>query len=241
MKAGKVVLGLVLIAVAALLILEAVGVIAPVTSIVGEITFWQAVGGIALACAIVSLLAAGQVWEIFVLLGFLFMIFEKNIAYACGIEGGDIINNWLVFGCSLLLSAGFMFILPSGKRRKKKNRSGASVVINVKDNELGAAEVYIDCEEFGNTDMERSVSNKLGALEVRFENADKYRGGATLHIDNKLGATEIYVPKNWKVKYGDVNVSLGSLDVEAGEWGDDDPMLILKGEVRLGSVDVERV
>lgn len=241
MKGWKIFWGLAFIAIAVFLILEALGVIAPITSVVGEITFWQAVGGIALACAIVSLLATGQVWEIFVLLGFLFMIFEKNIAYVCGIEGGDIINNWLVFGCSLLLSAGFMFILPSGKRKKKKNRSGASVVINVKDNELGAAEVYIDCEEFGNTDMERSVSNKLGALEVHFENADKYRGGATLHVENKLGATEIYVPKNWKIKYGDVNVSLGSLDVEAGEWGDDDPMLILKGEVKLGSIEVERV
>ena len=241
MKAGKVVLGLVLIAVAALLILEAVGVIAPVTSIVGEITFWQAVGGIALACAIVSLLATGQVWEIFVLLGFLFMIFEKNIAYVCGIEGGDIINNWLVFGCSLLLSAGFMFILPSGKRRKKKNRSGSSVVINVKDNELGAAEVYIDCEEFGNTDMERSVSNKLGELEVHFENADKYRGGATLHVENKLGATEIYVPKNWKVQHDDLRVKLGAFEIDHGDNKVDGPLLILEGEVSLGSIEVERV
>ena len=238
MKGWKVFWGLAFIAIAVFLILEALGVIAPITSMVGEITFWQAVGGVGLLCAIVSLLCAGQVWEIFVLLGFLFMIFEKNIAYVCGIEGGDIINNWLVFGCSLLLSAGFMFLIPT---RKKKRKNRGAVVINVKDNEMGAAEVYIDCEEFGNTDMERSVSNKLGALEVHFENADKYKGGATLHIDNKLGATEIYVPKNWKVKYGDVNVSLGSLDVEAGEWGDDDPMLILKGEVRLGSVEVERV
>ena len=190
MKVWKVVLGISFIALAIIFILEAVGVIEPIASIVGELGFWQILGGIFLISGIVSLLSSGKFWEIFVPLGFLFMIFEKNIAYACGDTDGNLINNGLVFGCSLLLSAGFMFLLPNRKKKKKKNhRSG--VVINMKNNEMGSSVVYIDCEEFGNTDMERSVTNKLGELEVHFENIESYKGGAILHIENKLGSSHI--------------------------------------------------
>ena len=80
MKISKIVLGLVLIVAAVLLILEALGIILPITGRVGEIGFWQAVGGILLICGIGSLLMSGKFWEIFVPLGFLFMIFEKNFS-----------------------------------------------------------------------------------------------------------------------------------------------------------------
>ena len=40
MKAGKIVLGVLFIAAAVVLILEAVGVISPVTRVIGDITFW---------------------------------------------------------------------------------------------------------------------------------------------------------------------------------------------------------
>ena len=104
---GKIFWGLGFIAIALLLILDAVGVLAPVTDMVGGVTFWQIFGGVALLCGVVAVIFAGEPWTVFVLLGFIFMIFERNIAYVCGLENEDIINNWLVFGCSLLLSAGF--------------------------------------------------------------------------------------------------------------------------------------
>ena len=237
MKAWKTVIGLVLIAVAVLLILEAVGVMSPVTSIVGKITFWQAFGGITLLCGIATLLSHGQFWEIFVPLGFLFMIFEGNIAYICNIENENIISNWLVFGCSLLLSAGFMFLLPN---KKHKNHAGAKVDV-IKCNEMGASTVYIDCDEFGNTEMARSVQNKLGALEVYFENIENYQGGATLYVENKLGATEIYVPKRWKLNCNDLKVALGALEVDHKSEHADGPVLLVKGEVKLGAVEIYRV
>lgn len=237
MRAWKIVFGLVLIAIAMLLMLEAVGIIDPVTSIIGEITFWQAVGGIGLISGIVMLLSAGQLWLIFVPLGFLFMIFEKNIAYICGIEGGDVMHNGLVFGCSILLTTGFMFLVPI-KKKKKKDKN---VFVNINSNEMGSSVVYINCEEFGNSDMERSVKNRLGALEVHFENAASYKGGATLYIENELGAIYIYIPKNWRVNCDNVNVSLGTLEVEDEDESDETPILILEGKVSLGAVEVERV
>lgn len=238
MKAWKIVIGLVLIVTATLLILEAIGVMAPVASIIGDITFWQILSGIALVCGITSLISKGDFWQIFVPLGFLFMIFERNIAYICGIENDNFINNWLVLGCSLLTSAGFMFLIPERKKNKRKSHNNK---VSVKCNELGASTIYIDCNEFGNTEIARSVQNKLGALEVYFENIESYRGGATLYVENKLGATEIYIPKNWKLNCDNLDVALGSLEVDRDNNQADGPLLILEGSIQLGAVEIYRV
>ena len=239
MKAGKFVLGLVFIAAAALLILEAVGVISPVTSIIGDITFWQAVGGIAVIAA-GTLLSWRQFWVVFLLLGFLFMIFERNIAYVCGIEGGDIINNWLVLGCSVLLSVGFTFITPD--RKKWTNVCGkAGIGAKDKRNKMGYATVYIDCNEFGNTDMERRIENKMGALEIHFENPESYLGGGTLYIENRIGAVEIHVPKEWKVNSDNIEVAVGAIDTNHDKETADGPELIIEGCVNIGALDISRV
>ena len=239
MKAFKIVLGLVFIAVAVLLILEALGVVVSITGIIGEISFWQVAGGIFLVSGIIKLLASGQFYEIFVPLGFLFMIFERNIAYIAGMESQDIINNWLVFGCSLLLSAGFMFILP-GRKKKKDKYKKSGIIINIKDNEFGSAVTYIDCEDFGNTIMAHSVKNKFGSLEVRFDNADSYKGGATLHVDNHFGAIEICVPKSWRI-IDNIDVHLGAIDLDNDGEDQDGPTLTIEGCVSLGAIDIERV
>jgi hypothetical protein len=101
MKGWRVFWGILFVLVAVLLILDALGIITPYVSIFGEITFWQIAGGLLLLSGVVSLIKSGQFWTAFVPLGFIFMIFERNIAFACGIENGDIINNWLLFGCTL--------------------------------------------------------------------------------------------------------------------------------------------
>lgn len=241
MKAFKIFLGLAFIAVAVLLILEALGIAVSITGVIGEISFWQVIGGLFLISGIFKLLVSGKFWEIFVPLGFLFMIFERNIAYIAGMESDDIINNWLVFGCSILLSAGFMFILPGRKKKKnRKNKSGISVNVNLKDNEFGSAATYIDCEEFGNTVMEQSVKNKFGALEVRFDNVESYKGGGTLHVDNHFGAVEICVPKSWRI-IDNIDVHLGVIDLDNDGDPQDGPTLTIEGDISLGAIDIERI
>ena len=131
-----------------------------------------------------------------------------------------------------------MFIFPGRKRKKNKNKK-SGIIINIKDNEFGSSTTYIDCEEFGNTVMEQSVKNKFGALEVRFDNVESYKGGATLHVDNHLGAIEITVPRTWKI-VDNVNVTLGVIDLDDAEE-QNGPALILKGNVSLGAIDIERV
>ena len=244
MKAWKIILGVFLVALAVLLILEAVGVIAPVTEYLGGVTFWQVAGGIALLCAAASMLSAGEFRFPIVLLGFIFMIFEKNIAYACGIDGGDIVHNGLVFGCTVLVWIGLCFIFPKKKclkiKKNKKTKDGLHITVN--ENELGASEIYIDCNEFGNTYMEHNAVNKIGGTEIRFENTDSYKGGATLHVVNKIGGTEIYVPRSWRLVH-DIDVSLGATEIEddGEDIAEDAPVLNITGKVSIGAIEIKRV
>lgn len=267
MKFSKIFWGLGFIAIAVLLILEALGVLTPVTSLFGEITFWQAAGGIALLCGIVSCIATLEFGGAMVLLGFLFMIFERNIAFVFFKGGnGDIINNWLVFGCSLLLAAGFSILLPSRwkmkyrkkKKNKKKRKSDSfSGISNEKSNKMGASEIYIDCAQFGTEYTEQVVKNNFGALDVHFENVDSYKGGATLEIENDFGAIDVHVPRSWKVTHN-IKCTMGVFDIEHNNGDDDDdddddiktrsddnnsdaPTLHVTGTVHFGAVEIEKV
>ena len=243
MKVGKIFCGLACIAVAVILILNAIGVLAPISSVFGEITFWQIFGGVALLCLTVATLISGDIGNAIILLGFIFMIFERNIAFVF-YKGGadDIINNWLVFGCSVLLAIGFSLLKPKKwKKVKKINTGKANVNLEFKSNEMGSSEIYVDCAEFGTKFTEQNVHNRLGVLEVRFVNADRYEGGGTLNVTNKLGATEIYVPKSWKITTS-IDLSLGNVDDGCDAPPEDDaPVLNIVITNKFGSVEIERV
>jgi predicted membrane protein len=232
MKGWRVFWGILFVLVAVLLILDALGIITPYVSIFGEITFWQIAGGLFFLSGAISLISNGQFWTAFVPLGFIFMIFERNIAFACGIENGDIINNWLLFGCTLLLSAGFMFLIP-----KKKKKNHLKICVNGREknkSSIGHSEKYVDCATFD----EVSFENNLGALEIRFENVEMYRGGGELDIENNLGATEIYIPSTWRLKT-DIDSSLGSVEI-IGEASEDEnaPLITITGDNNLGSIEI---
>lgn len=242
MKIGKVIFGLALIIIAVLLILNAIGVLSPISSVFGEITFWQIFGGIALFCLMISALVSGDIGNAIILLGFIFMIFERNIAFVFYKGGnGDIINNWLLFGCTLLLAAGFSLLKPKKWKKAKKvkaNKSGINLEFN--SNDMGDSEIYVDCADFGTKFTEQRVHNRLGSLEVRFVNVDSYSGEATLTVTNKLGSTEIYVPRGWRIK-STIDLSLGSVDDGCDENPEGDaPVLNVVITNKLGSVEINR-
>lgn len=243
MKAGKIFFGLALIAIAVLLILNALGVLAPISSMFGEITFWQIFGGVALLCLTVATLISGDIGNAVILLGFIFMIFERNIAYVF-YKGGndDIINNWLLLGCTVLLAAGLSLLRPKKWKKSKKIKTEKdNVTIEFNTNEMGSSEIFVDGAEFGTKFTEQNVHNRLGSLEVRFVNADRYEGGGTLNVTNKLGTTEIYVPKSWKVR-SSIDLSLGDVEDGCDENPEGDaPVINVVITNKLGSVEIKRV
>ena len=231
MKAWKIFWGVGFILLAVALILNAIGVVPPLESVVGEISFIAIVGVLLLLSWVIERLCRGKIGEIFIPLSFIYMIIEKNIAYVCGLDNPDILHNGLVFGCAALLWLGFS-ILESGIKKRKRKKF--KFVHKTSESSLSSAEKYIDASDF----TEEWFENDLGALSIHFENADKYQGGGVLHIDNNLGATGIYVPSSWRYIH-DIDNSLGAVNADVDGGDPNGPQLIIKGENNLGAIQIE--
>ena len=238
--------GFVLLAVA--LILDAIGVLASITGPFGEVSAIALILSFFLVCYAVSRIIKLRIEEIFVPLSFVFMLLEKNIANLCGLQSADIINNWLVFGCAVLLWIGFS-ILFSGIRRKKKRFYTVFETETCDDDDdddddgeglhfscnIGHASRYINCKSFKCEEIE----NNIGSLDVFFENIEAYEGGGVILFENNLGALTIHVPSAWRAEL-DADNSLGVTLLPTAS-NPDGPVLKIKGDNNLGKISIKYV
>lgn len=264
-RANKIALGILIIAIAVFCILQAIGVIGSFTSMFGEVPIWKLILGIGLVAIVFENVFKLDFGGVFVPLGVIFMIFEKNIAFACGIEG-DIINNWLVICCSFLLAIGFGFIFPKRRRRYKIKRKykikNGHLRVDLDDDdkiEVKAEDNDEDCDDDFDDDFDEEyggdfgantryfdgatfkkgyVMTNMGATSVMFENADKYQGGAVLKVDCRMGAITIEVPDSWRVANNIVN-HLGSISNEHVNDDPDAPVLTIIGKCSMGAITIE--
>jgi hypothetical protein len=234
MKTWKIFWGIGLILAAAVLLLDAFGVITPFLDVVGGISAIQIVGALLLISFIISRIIKLKFAEIFVPLALIFMIFEKNIAFYLGLESDNIINNGLLIGCAILLAIGVGILTPKRKREKVfrfKSSSGSKHY----EREGGSATTYFDCKDF----VQENICNRLGETVVHFENEEEYTGGGVLNVDNKLGETVIYVSSRWNVRVNVVN-HLGATE-QVGHGDKDGPTLTINGNNALGEVLIKFV
>ena len=224
MKTWKIFWGIGLILAAAVLLLDAFGVITPFLDVVGGISAIQIVGALLLLSFIISRIIKLKFAE----------IFEKNIAFYFGLEDDNIINNGLLIGCAILLAIGVGILTPKRKREKVfsfKSSSGSKHY----EREGGSATTYFDCKDF----VEENICNRLGETVVHFENEDEYTGGGVLNVDNKLGETVIYVSSRWNVRINVVS-HLGATE-QVGHGDKDGPTLTINGNNALGEVLIKFV
>ena len=260
-RAHKIALGILIIAIAVFCILQAIGVFGSITSMFGEVPIWKLIVGIGLVVIMLENVFRLDFGGVFVPLGVMFMLFEKNIAFACGIEG-DIINNWLVVCCSVLLAIGFGFIFPKRRKRYKIKRSykikNGHVRFDLDDDDKNEARAEDNDDDFdddfdeeyggdfgvntryfdGATFKKGYVATNMGATSVMFENADKYQGGAVLKVECRMGAVTIEVPNNWRVVNNIVN-HMGSVSNEHVNDDPDAPVLTIIGKCSMGAITIE--
>ncbi|MBO7170753.1 MAG: hypothetical protein J6W28_06225 [Clostridia bacterium] len=227
MKKSNLFWGLGFLLAATLIILDVIGIIPSLLNAVGEVSVFSLILGFLLLFFIIKQLLKGRLSSIFFPLAFIFMLFEKNIAFLCGLESQDIVNNWLVLLVALLLHLGFAMLLPSRRILRKHKKRAVS-----NNNTLNSATVYVDCASF----TPNTVSNRLGECTVYFQNASKYQGEQTLTVSNSLGSMTINVPAAWTAIV-DVDNALGSL--EAPLYSDNGgPVLYIKGDNHLGALEI---
>lgn len=225
-KSSKIFWGIMLIVVAVLLILDAIGILAPISGILGEISLFRVAIGLGLLYFIITRLVKGKIASIFIPLSFIFMLFERNVATVCGLENENIISNWLLLLCAIIISIGVGMI--SGNFR---------FVINGRSDRgnFGNSVEYIDSSDFSSI---RVIENNLGAYNVHFENIDQYNGEGTLKIENNLGSVNINVPSSWRIEMNIEN-NLGHT-TQAGNGEAYGPKIRITGENNLGHIQIRR-
>ncbi len=230
MKMSKLFWGLGFVVLAVLLILDATGVLAPLFAVVGGVSAWQILAGIALAAFIISRLCKGKIAILFIPLALLFMVFEKNVAFLLGRSGPNIVSNWILLLSAFLLTVGMSMILP------KKRRGFSCFISDEIDKDVGKSRIYyIDCNDF----KFKNIENNMGSCSVRFENPSAYEGGGALHVDNNMGSMVIYVPSDWHISEN-IDNNMGSF--EGSKHGNKNgPTLLIEGDNNMGSLKIKLV
>ena len=229
----KIFFGVGLVLVALSLLLDATGLFAPLATALGGVSVFAVIAALLLFVFIILRLCRGKVGEIFVPLAVIFMLFEDNLAFLLGRAGQDIINNWLLLGCAVMLWIGFA-ILFSGLKKKKKKKL-AEEFGHVSSGSVGSFVKIINCDGF----KYESIENNLGSYTIHFENVEAYESGGVLMIDNNLGSMVINVPSGWCI-VSDIESSIGASS-KPSEENPDGPVLTVKGENNLGSVSIKYV
>lgn len=236
MKAKNVIIGILIIAFAIFGILEVSGVVAPIESAVGGISYVQIIGVLILLGLFVNEVSKRRIVTSVFIPAFIFMVIERNVAFVCGIEGGNIINNWLLLLFTAIICIGVHFIIPKRVRIKKTHTAAFTSShddgATYKEHSLGAATEIIDCTTF----TRKHYENNLGQTVIRFENVSEYVGEGVIYIENNLGHTEIRVPGDWRV-VTNIENNLGA--VNSGKIGNaQGPVLYIEGENNLGAIDI---
>lgn len=238
----KIVWGVLLIAVAVLVILNAAGV---ELGVIGGIAFNRLLLSAVLLAVAICLAIDSTFWLIPFPLAAIFCVLEKDIARWIGSESTNIISNWLVFGCAALMAFGISLITSPIKRMRRKAKqkivSGLGAVCydnhnggNSSSNSCFSSETkFIDCKSFKNY----YYYIKMGNGTVFFENADAYTGGGTLTLECSMGNIDVTVPSDWRIE-ADIKTSMGSTTLPA-ETDKTGPVLYINGTNKMGSINIK--
>lgn len=224
MKTTRIFWGIILIAAAVLIIIDTLGLLPPISSVVGEISLFRVGLALLVLYFIVSRFVKGKIAQIFIPLALLFMLFEKNIAFLLNWESENIISNYILLLCAVIIQIGFHLIFGNFKFGMKKNRH------------FGDSVMYIDSSDLS---FCKSIENNFGTYNIYFENVNQYSGDGILRVENNLGTINIYVPACWKIEM-DIENNLGSTK-QTGVAAVDGLRLRIIGENNLGSIHVNVV
>lgn len=155
-------------------------------------------------------------------IGFFFI--EKDLAEYLGKPDGDIVSNWLVLGCAILLSIGIALLTPH------RIKGVQPAVKSSESRRLCSETKYIDCRNF----REYRYMLRMGDAHLYFSNVENYVGGGTLYVSNKMANLVIDVPRGWSI-YTDIKTSMGDTSTP-NEIFVGGPVLNIIGENKMGEL-----
>ena len=243
MKRTKILWGISLLAMAALIVLEILGVD---FGLPDSISLRRLLVAVFFGTVALSALIRLRLPQIFFPLIFIVMLFEKELADLLGLPDGNITSVWVFLLIGLLLTAGTAILFPSrlrrrlidGLRRKKvkKTEPPRTERAAQKKKPGGHSVHYIDCNET----FEEHVENNLGSCEVFFTNTASYVGNGILRVENNMGQTVLHIPETWCV-ISSIENNMGAVHIDRQNGMTGAKQITLTGENNMGSVRVEFV
>lgn len=261
-QSKRIIAGIILLAIAALLVLWK-------TDVITTPAFFEGVGlgGIIISAVMVIVLVHStlHLWYT----GMLFPLAVLGIIYAKPLGIPEALVPWTLLGVALFGSIGLHLIFPkkftttytgprpthghdhfAGNNSTNPNGSGnhQGEWTTEKSSEdqghvfhslrMGSGTKYIHMNEFVGADLKC----ELGELKVYFDGSQIPSGSAKVNVSVALGSMEIYVPRNWRVETH-VSTSLGNAEIDNkdGNGVPEGPVLEIVGEVRLGNLEIKRL
>ena len=231
-----------------------------------NVALWKIALAFLVLVFVVERCIEGKFGYLFIPLVIIFLILEKDIALACGIESGDIGPNWLFIVSAVLITIGLEMLLPSERTiinvKGGTGRFRQDNALNGDDLEVEEPEDVDDVEEPEEPELEECDNEEIKESEKECkenfkeafknnENAYYNKGSSsTRYIDcatkrkvscyNKLGNTEVYFTNtenfSGEIVFNVVN-ELGNVEIYVPkDW-------YISCDIinKLGNVDVEKI
>ncbi len=224
----RTIIGILLIIAALCIVLSAAGI--PL-GFIGELSIVDIILSTVCLAIIVNIVIDGHYGAIPFPLAIMFVFLEDDIARISGRTDENLVSNWLVFACAIMMAIGISFIT-SPFKFKKICSSKSSDEYNCK---FGSESKYLNCENFSKF----WYSVKMGDSSIYFENIEQYKGDGVLSVSVKMGNLCIYVPSSWNL-HADIQNKFGNLDIPEN-IDTDGPVLKIVGENKMGNIEIKRV
>ena len=161
-------------------------------------------------------------FQVFLPLGILFLVFQKEIALLATGREEKLVSDWTIILAAVLLTIAVDMIFSHTTTRKGGHNNRMSSSVYYLDAQLG----------------KHMVANWMGDAEVCFENTDLPSSAdpITLELNNKMGNVTVKVPRDWTVVL-DLPSKLGHVEVRPNQTAEG-RKLILQGENKMGNIEV---
>ena len=245
MKKGKIIWGLVLIVIAALIIVGGFGILPNIT--------WRLIVSVLMAVICVNSIWNLEFFGIFFPLAIIGILYNQELHI-------ETITPLPILAATLLLSIGFNMIFGKATAQRRAGHATDHCQAHVYRNEngeemhqtsfgenteqvvgdtlyfknsFGAASKYVNTDNF----QSASLENSFGELKVYFDNAIMQQPQATIVVSNSLGETQIYLPKSWNID-NQVSVTMGSVFEKNRNMPENLHKVLLTGSVTMGELQI---
>lgn len=175
-------------------------------------------------------------------LSFIGILYSKELTIADN-------NRWTIVFAAFLLSSGLNVIFKHHRLKRKYSSSTFEYRYDIPTDDYQASDsaedhIRVDVSFSSRTRYVRSnnftyadLRCDFGSLEVYFNDAQFNPRGSIINIDCNFGSIKMYLPKGIRVE-NNVEVSLASNDDQHHYQDPNAPLVQIRGDVSLGSLEI---